>query len=151
MPLDLILQLITLQAQLFRPLEFSSIHLALQSRPSYFLAFWPYKAGIPCFLAFWPYKAGLSCFLIYFPFCWELLGLCPRADGALTIPWIITKCLAFHLATSNFFCSDRINHPTRSMHKTLWRRWHPTVPYLLRLANCAIGHFRIRGMIQRRP
>ena len=105
-----------------------------------FHAFWPYKAGFPCFLVFWPCKAGLSCFLICFPFCWELLGLCPRADRVSTISWIITECLAIYLGALDFFCSDRINHPTRSIYRTLWRRRRPTVPYLLRPASYAIGH-----------
>ena len=116
-----------------------------------FLALWSYKTGLPCFLALWPYKAGLSCFLICFPFCWELLGLCLRADYISTIPWIITKYLAIHLAASNFSCSDRINHPTRSMRTTLWRRQHPIVPYLLCPASRAIGHFWTWDMIQKRP
>ena len=79
-----------------------------------FLTLWPYKAGLPCFLALWPYKAGLLCFLICFPFCWELLCLCPRADRVPTILWIITECLAIHLAASDFSRNDRINYPTRS-------------------------------------
>ena len=116
-----------------------------------FLAFWPYKASLLCFLAFRPYKAGLLCFLICFPFCWELLSLCPRADRILTIPWIITESLAIHLAALKFSSSDRINHPTRFMRRTLWRRWHLTVPYLLCLASRAIGYFWTGGMIQRRP
>ena len=105
-----------------------------------FLALWPYKASLPCFFTFWPYKAGLSCFLICFPFCWELLGLCPRADCILIIPWIIIECLVIYLAALDFSRSDRINHSMRSMHRTLWKRRHPTVPYLLRLASRAIGH-----------
>ena len=116
-----------------------------------FLALWPYKAGFPCFLALWPYKAGLSCFLIYFPFCWELLGLCPKADRIQTIPWIITECFALQLAALDFSYSDRINHPTRSMRRTLWRHRHPKVPYFLRLASRAIGHFQTGGMIRKRP
>ena len=116
-----------------------------------FLALWPYKAGLPCFFTLRPYKAGLPCFLICFPFCWELLGLCPRADHIPTIPWIITKCLTLHLTALDFFCSDRINHPMSFMRRTLWRRRHPTVPYLLRPASRAIGHFRTGGMIRRRP
>ena len=105
-----------------------------------FLVFWLYKAGFPCFFIFRPYKAGLPCFLIYFPFCWELLGLYLRADYIPTISWIITECLAIHFAALDFSCSDRINHPTRSMRRTLWKRRHPTVPYLLRPASRAIGH-----------
>ena len=105
-----------------------------------FLALWPYKAGLPCFLTFWPYKAGLPYFLICFSFCWELLDLCPRAHCVPTILWIITECLVIHFAASNFSRSDRINHPIRSMRSTLWRRRHPTVPYLLRPASRAIGH-----------
>ena len=116
-----------------------------------FFALWPYKTGFPCFLALWPYKVGLPCFLICFPFCWELLGLCPRADRVPTIPWIITKCFAIHFAALGFFRSNRINHLIRSMCKTLWRRRHPTLPYLLHSASRTIGHFRTRGMIQRRP
>ena len=84
-----------------------------------FHAFWPYKVGLSCFLALWPYKVGFSCFLIYFPFCWELLGLYPRADCVPTILWIITECLAIYFTASDFSCSNRINHPTRSMHRTL--------------------------------
>ena len=116
-----------------------------------FLALWPYKAGLPCFFALWPYKAGLPWFLICFPFCWKLLGLCLRADYVLTIPWMITECLAIHLAALNFFRSDRINHPTRSMCRTLWRRRHPTVPYLLHPASRVISNFRTGGMIWKRP
>ena len=116
-----------------------------------FLALWPHKAGLPCFLALWPYKAGLSYFLICFTFCWELLGLCPRADRVLTILWIIIEYLAIHFAASGFFCSDQITHPTRSMRRTLWRRRHSIVPYLLRLASRAICDFRTGGMMQKRP
>ena len=116
-----------------------------------FLACWLYKAGVPCFFALWPSKAGFPCFLICFPFCWELLGLYPRADRVPTIPWIITECLALHLAALDFFYSDRITHPTKFMRRTLWRRRHLTVPYLLRLASHAIGHFRTRSIIQKRP
>ena len=105
-----------------------------------FYTFWPYKAGILCFLAFWFYKAGLPCFLICFPFCWELLGLCQRVDRVPTIPWIMTKCLTIHFAASDFSCSNRINHPTRSMHRMLWRRWYPTMPYMLCSASRAIGY-----------
>ena len=116
-----------------------------------FLALWPYKAGLLCFLTLWPYKAGFPCFLICFPFCWELLDLCPRANRVPTIPWIITKCLTIHLAASNFSHSDRINHPTRSMRRTLWRHWHLIVMYLLHPASRAIGHFQTEGMIWKRP
>ena len=105
-----------------------------------FLTFWPYKVGLLCFFAFWLYKTGLPCFLIYFSFCWELLGLCSRADRIPTIIRIITECLAIHLTTSDFFCSDRINYLTRSIHKTLWRRQHSTVLYLLHLVRRAITH-----------
>ena len=105
-----------------------------------FYAFWPYKAGLPCFLVLWPYKAGLSCFLICFLFCCKLLGLCLRADCVSTILWIIIECLAIYLAAFGFSRSDRINHLTKSMRRTLWRRWHPTVPYLLHPAIPAIGH-----------
>ena len=105
-----------------------------------FHAFWPYNASLPCFFAFWPYKAGLPCFLICFPFCYKLLGLWPKADRIPAISWIITKCLAIHPAASDFSHSDRINHPTRSMHRTLWRRWRPTMPYLLHPASRAIGN-----------
>ena len=128
-----------------------------------FHAFWPYKAGLPYFLAFWPYKAGLlysfvfkpykaglQWFLICFSFCCELLGLCLRADRVLTIPWIITEYLAIYFAALDFFCSDRINHPTRFMRRTLWRRQHPTVPYLLRPASYAISYLQTGDMIQRR-
>ena len=112
-----------------------------------FHAFWPYKASFPCFFAFWPYKVGLPCFFhqqtlllitlfrpslsgfskfldlfLNKPFYWEFLDLCPKADCIPTIPWIITKCLIIHLAASNFFHSNQINHPTRSMCRTLWRR-----------------------------
>ena len=117
----------------------------------FFLALRPYKAGFPCFFALWPYKAGLPCFLICFPFYWEPLGLCSRVDRVPTIFWIITKCLVIYLAALDFFCSDQINHPTRSMRKTLWKRWHLTMQYLLHPASRAIGHFQTGGMIQRRP
>ena len=86
---------------------------------SCFLTFWPYKVGLSCFLAFWPYKANLPCFLICFLFCWELLGLCPRANCVPTILWIITDYLAIYLTASDFFCSDRINHLTRFMCRML--------------------------------
>ena len=104
-----------------------------------FLIFWSYKAGLLCSLAFWPYKVGLPCFLICFPIYWELLGLCPRADRVPTIPWIITECLAIYFVVLDFFCSDRINHPTRFICKMQWRHWHPTVQYLPRPARRAIG------------
>ena len=96
------------------------------------------------FYAFWPYKAGFSCFLnqqalllitllrssflrlsefpdlfLNKPFCWELLGLCLRADCVPTILWIITEYLVIHIAALDFSCSDRINHPTRSICRTL--------------------------------
>ena len=116
-----------------------------------FHIFWPYKADLPCFLILWPYKVVLPCFLICFPFCWELLGLYPRADRIPAIPWIITECLAIYLAALDFSRSDRINHQTRSMRRALWRRQYLTVLYLLRPASRAIGHFRTGGMIQKRP
>ena len=118
-----------------------------------FHAFWPYKAGLSCFLVFWPYKAGLLCFfafwlykacfpyfLICFPFYWELLGLCLRVNWVPTISWIITEYLTIYLAALDFFYSDQINHPTRSMHIMLLKCRHPIVPYLLRPASRAIGH-----------
>ena len=117
-----------------------------------FHAFWPYKAGLLYFfdqqalllMTFLrPSFSGLSKFPDLFPnkpFCWELLGLCPRANRVPTIPWIIIEYLVIHFAALDFSYSDRITHPTRSMHRTLWRRQHPTVPCLLRLASRAIGH-----------
>ena len=112
-----------------------------------FLVFWLYKVGLPCFFAFRSYKAGLLCFLICFPFYWKLLGLCSRADRVPKIPWIITECLAINLMASDFCCSDRINHSTKSMCKMLWKCWYPTVPYLLHSASHTIGHFQTWGII----
>ena len=117
-----------------------------------FHAFWPYKTGLPCLLnqqafllitLFRTSFSGFSEFPDLFsnkPFCWELLGLCLRVNCVSTISWIITKCLAIHLAALDFSQSDRINHPTRSMRRTLWKRQYPTVLYLLRSASRAIGH-----------
>ena len=115
-------------------------------------AFWPYKAGLSCFLdqqalllitLLRSSFSGFSEFPDLFPnklFCWELLALCPRADHVPTILWIITKCFVIRLAAPDFSCSDRINHLTKFMRRILWRRWHPTVLYLLHSASCAIGH-----------
>ena len=132
-----------------------------------FHAFWPYKACLPCFFdqqafllitLFRPSLSGLSEFSDLFsnkPFCWELLGFCPRVNRVSTIFWIITKYLVIHLAALDFSHNDRIIHPTRSLRKTLWRRQHLTVPYLLRPASRAIGHQVLLvsnwGMIQRKP
>ena len=119
-----------------------------------FYIFWPYKASRPCFLDqqafllitfFKPSLLSLSEFFDLFLFCWELLGLCSRVDCVPTIPWIITECLAIYLAAWDFSCSDRINHPTRSMRKTLWKRQHPIVPYLLHPASRAIRHQNFSG------
>ena len=118
-----------------------------------FHTFWLYKAGLPCFLnkqvflliiLLKPSFSGLLEFPDLFPnkpFCWELQGLCPRADCISTIPWIIAEYLVIQLAALNFsHTSNRINHLTKSMHRTLWWRQYPTVSYLLRLASRAIGH-----------
>ena len=117
-----------------------------------FHAFWPYKAGLPCFhnhhallliTLFRPSFSGLLEFLDLFPnklFCWKLLGLCLRADCVLTVSWIIIKCFVIYLAALDFSHDDQINHPIRSMRRTLWRRQYPIVPYLLCLASYAIGY-----------
>ena len=122
-----------------------------------FYAFWPYKAGLLCFLnqqtfllitLLRPSLSGLSEFPDLFPnklFCWKLLGFCPRADHIPTISWIITECLVIYLAASDFSHSNRINHPTRFMHRSLWKRRHPIMPYLLRPASRAIGHQALSG------
>ena len=117
-----------------------------------FYAFWPYKASLPCFInqqallliTFFRFSlSGFSEFSDLFPnqpFCWELLGLCPRVGRVSTIPWIITECLIIHFVAMDFSHNDRITHPIRSMCRTLWKRRHPTVPYLLYLTSREIGY-----------
>ena len=103
------------------------MYLALQIKPSCFLD----QQALLLITLLRPSFSGLSEFSDLFPnksFCWELLGLCPRADRVPTISWIITKCLFIHLAASDFFYSDRINHPTRSKRRTLWKCQHPRRP-----------------------
>ena len=115
-----------------------------------FHAFWPYKAGLPSFLdqqalllitLLRPSFSGFSKFLDLFsnkpleaPKPLLKSGFCPNNF------WIMTEYFVIHFLALNFSYSDRINHPTRSKYRTLWQRWHSTVPYLLYPASHSIGY-----------